>query len=234
MSEDEAKLCWVPCLRRFSPSSLESLLSLNLYNGSLRKTQYKWLNILAMCATLLPGRQISRIRYFTARVKPFPHDPQAPSRQDTYLRALKTLPTLVVHEDGWFASHPVNLPRYPLIYRDPNRPPEMAQVLRMEEKRTDVDLATHLLVDCFSGAFDEAVVISNDSDLVLPIHMVRSTMNKAVGVINPHPPKGMSGHLMRAASYHFRTINKSVLAASQFPPSLIDADGRTITKPASW
>ncbi|PKB57765.1 MAG: hypothetical protein BZY73_01535 [SAR202 cluster bacterium Casp-Chloro-G3] len=206
----------------------------NLYNGSLRKTQYKWLNILAMCETLLPGRQINRIRYFTARVIAFSHDLQAPARQDTYLRALKTLPNLVVHEDGWFASHPVNLPRYPLNYPSPNGPPEFVRVLRMEEKRTDVDLATHLLVDSFSGAFDEAVVISNDSDLVLPIQMVRSTMNKVVGVINPHPPNGMSGHLKRAASYYLRTINKSVLASSQFPPSLIDADGRTITKPASW
>ena len=158
----------------------------NLYNGSLRKTQYKWLNILAMCETLLPGRQISMIRYFTARVKSFPHDPQAPSRQDTYLRALKTLPNLVVHEDGWFASRAVFLPRHPLIYLDPNRPPEMVQVLRMEEKRTDVDIATHLLVDCFSEEFDEAVVISNDSDLVLPIEVVRAKKGKVVGVVNPH------------------------------------------------
>ena len=206
----------------------------NLYNGSLRKTQYKWLNISAMCETLLPGRQISRIRYFTARVKAFPHDPQAPSRQDTYLRALKTLPNLVVHEDGWVTSHPVNLPRYPLNYPNPNGPPELVRVLRMEEKRTDVDIATRLLVDCFSEEFDEAVVISNDSDLVLPIEMVRARAGKVVGVINPHKPESMSGHLIRAASFHLRTINRSVLESSQFPRSLVDADGRPINKPKSW
>ena len=55
----------------------------------------------------------------------------------------------------------------------------------MEEKRTDVDIATHLLVDCFLDDFDEAVVISNDSDLVSPIEMVKSTFGKTIGVINP-------------------------------------------------
>ena len=88
--------------------------------------------------------------------------------------------------------------------------------------------------DCFSGDFDEAVVISNDSDLVLPIETVKSKFGKRVGVINPHRRKRMSSHLRRAASYHVGAINKSVLAKCQFPASLPDAQGRVIVKPASW
>jgi uncharacterized LabA/DUF88 family protein len=108
------------------------------------------------------------------------------------------------------------------------------QVQRIEEKRTDVDLACCLLVDCFDDDFDEAVVISNDSDLVPPIQVVIQKFGKRVGVINPHPRKKMSSHLVRAATYHLGTINKSVLANCQFPASLLDAQGRTISKPASW
>ena len=96
-----------------------------------------------------------------------------------------------------------------------------------------MDLGTYLLMDSFFNDFDEAAVISNDSDLVLPIETVRR-FGKRIGVINPHPPDKMSGHLQRAASYHFRTINRSVLAKCQFPPSLTDAQGKTITKPVSW
>lgn len=206
----------------------------NLYNGSVRHTPFKWLDIGALCATLLPGRTINKIRYFTASVMAFPHNPQAPVRQDVYLRALRTIPNLTVHKDGWFTAHPVMLPQFPLAIRNPNQAPNCVQVQKIEEKRTDVDLATYLLTDCFSGDFDEAVVISNDSDLVLPIETVKSKFGKRVGVINPHRRKWMSSHLRRAASYHVGAINKSVLAKCQFPASLPDAQGRAIVKPASW
>lgn len=206
----------------------------NLYNGAVRKTSYKWLDLGALCSTLLPGRTIKRIRYFTAAVMVFPHKPQARTRQDIYLRALDTIPNLSVHKDGWFTSHAVLRPQFPLAIRNPKRPPQLVQVQKIEEKRTDVDLATHLLVDGFSNDYDEAVVISNDSDLVLPIEVMRTKYGKTVGVINPHPKWNMSGNLKKAASFHVRTINKSVLAKCQFPPSLRDAQGKTITKPASW
>ncbi len=103
----------------------------------------------------------------------------------------------------------------------------------MEEKGSDVNLATYLLVDCFNGDFDEAVVISNDSDLKLPIEIVTTQFQKIVGVINPHPKGNISGDLIKVSSFQKRTINKKVLADSQFPPTLTDNHG-TIVKPDSW
>ena len=52
----------------------------------------------------------------------------------------------------------------------------MASVARREEKGSDVNVATHLLVDIFGGAVDAAVVISNDSDLKLPIDIARGVV----------------------------------------------------------
>lgn len=206
----------------------------NLYNGAVRNTPYKWLDIGALCGALLPGSTILKIRYFTAAVIGFPHDPQAPTRQDTYLRALATLPNMSIHKDGWFTAHAVLQPQYPLAIINPQRPPQRVQVQKIEEKRTDVDLATHLLIDGFSNAYDEAVVISNDSDLVLPIQMMRTKYNKRMGVINPHPRRYQSGHLKSAANFHIRTINRTLLAKCQLPTTLLDPQGKTITKPASW
>lgn len=205
----------------------------NFYNGAVRHTPYKWLNIGALCQALLPGHTIHRIRYFTASVRAFPHDPQAPTRQEVFLRALRTVPNLTVHKDGWFTSHAVLLPQFPFAYRRPGAPPQFVQVQKMEEKRTDVDIASRLLIDTFDGDFDEAVVISNDSDLCLPVETVRVKFGKPITVINPHPAKSQSGQLRKAASSHVRTINKSVLARCQFPPKMTDANG-TIAKPASW
>ncbi len=207
----------------------------NLYYGALKYGPHRWLDLAALCATLLPGRTIKTIRYFTATVVDYPHDPYASIRQEVYLRALGTLPNVVIHREGWFSKHAKMLPQYPLAYRNnPTKPPISVQVWRLEEKRTDVDLATHLLVDCFSGDFDEAVVISNDSDLTLPIEMVRNKFKKRIGVINPQAKSKMNNNLRNAASYHYQKISRVVLGNCQLPTNLTDNAGLAISKPAAW
>ena len=41
-----------------------------------------------------------------------------------------------------------------------------------EEKMTDVNIATQLLIDAFNDDFDVAIVVSGDSDLTTPIQNV--------------------------------------------------------------
>lgn len=207
---------------------------LNLYYGSLRQyPQFKWLDVAEMCRRLLPTRNINKIRYFTSRVVPLPHDQQAPARQDIYLRALRTIPNITINF-GRFATRPTQMPLDPVTYTQsqPNRP-QMASVLRTEEKRSDVNLATLLLVDCFEGDFDEAVIVSNDSDLTLPVEMVNVKYGKPIGMINPHPKGQISVELVRATTFQIRSINKKVLVNSQFPTTLQDARG-TFKRPSKW
>jgi hypothetical protein len=93
-----------------------------------------------------------------------------------------------------------------------------------------LNLATHLLHDAHMGRFDVGVVISNDSDLLEPIKIVRQELHKQVGVLNPHPNPS------RALLPHIdfiKQIRAGVLAASQFSATLSDAHG-TFTKPAGW
>jgi hypothetical protein len=52
----------------------------------------KWLNLRAFCELAFPGDHVKDLHYFTARIKPNPHDPDKHVRQDTYFRALKTVP----------------------------------------------------------------------------------------------------------------------------------------------
>jgi len=69
-----------------------------------------------------------------------------------------------------------------------------------------------LLVDGFSDAYDIAVVLSNDSDLVAPIRAVRTKLKKAVGVINPHQKQSVE--LKNCASFvkEVRTGHSSSLS----------------------
>ena len=72
----------------------------NLYYRALRSTRYKWLNVRRLAELYLGSvsrASIHRLRYFTAEVNARPHDPDQPVRQQTYLRALRTLPNLTIH-----------------------------------------------------------------------------------------------------------------------------------------
>jgi hypothetical protein len=81
----------------------------NLYFGAVKGTPYKWLNLAEMCRLMLPRNQIHKIKYFTALVNARPNDPDQPIRQQTYLRALKTLPNLSIIL-GHFLTHECSMP----------------------------------------------------------------------------------------------------------------------------
>lgn len=91
----------------------------------------------------------------------------------------------------------------------------LAEVHSMEEKGSDVDLASHLLNDAWKNSFDAAVVISNDTDLVEPIRMVTTERNKAVFVACPGN-HAMAPKLANVATYqrHIRPGDALVVSAS--------------------
>jgi uncharacterized LabA/DUF88 family protein len=197
----------------------------NLYYGALRKTPYKWLNPGKLCEYLLPGHDIVEMKYFTAKVNPRPDKPGQHIRQQNYLRALETLPNLGIHL-GHFLTHTV---RMALAHPLPGGP-RFVEVVKTEEKGSDVNLASHLLHDAHLGRFDVAVVVSNDSDLVEPIKLVRQDLGLKVGILCPYTRPAFD--LQRHATF-LKPIRKGVLAASQFSPMLTDVVGR-FHKPQGW
>ena len=99
------------------------------------------------------------------------------------------------------------------------------------EKRSDVNLATYLLVDGFKKEYQMAVVISNDADLAEAIKLVRSELDLRVGIL--HPYRDVHVVELSDIAEFYRVIRERALRASQFPPVLKDAYG-TITKPPEW
>lgn len=198
----------------------------NLYYGALKDTPYKWLDLNRLCRQVLnPANQIAGIKYFTARVSARPEDPDQPTRQQTYLRALQTIPNLEIIY-GHFLVNEVVLPT---ANPGPGEP-KWSKVLKPEEKGSDVNLAVHLVNDAHKGVFEVAAIISNDSDLCEAVRIVRNERKLTVGVICPH--KKPSRELLRCASF-FKSIRPSALAKSQFPQTLADTHG-SFHKPQSW
>ncbi len=198
----------------------------NLYYGCLKGTPYRWLNLHRLAELLLPRDEIHRIRYFTARITARPGDPDAVNRQQAYLRALATLPSVEIH----FGQFLVSRTRMALANPRPGGP-RTAEVIKTEEKGSDVNLASYLLVDAFTRDCQAAAIVTNDSDLAEPLALVRGRFGLTTGVLQPirkdrHPSKQL-----RADFY--RRIRSGALANSQFPDVMHDAHG-TIHRPRRW
>ncbi|NKS36393.1 NYN domain-containing protein [Rhodococcus hoagii] len=197
----------------------------NLYYGALKNNPAgRWLDLEQMCAALLPAHTVKRIRYFTAKVKPQANNPDVDKRQDVYLRALRTLPTVTTH----LGRYQETVTRMPST----NPPPATVEVIKREEKGSDVNLATYLLADAFRGDADTFVVITNDSDLKEPMRMVRAELHKKVGLINPH--KRQSKALMGCKPTFVKQVRKSLILSSQFPETVTLSDGSQVTRPKGW
>ncbi len=199
----------------------------NVYYGCLKDSPYKWLDLELLSKHYLKrDDQLNRIRYFTAQVKSRPDDPRAPQRQQIYLRALQTIPCLTVHF-GRFQENNVRM----RLANPPAKGASTAMVVKTEEKGSDVNLATFLLLDAFRKDAELAIVVSNDSDLVEPIRIAQQELGLPVGILNPHRNRSIG--LERIPPAFFKQIREGALRASQFPATMQDERG-TLTRPASW
>ncbi len=111
-----------------------------------------------------------------------------------------------------------------------SNPREWVTVDKTEEKGSDVNLASHFLLDAFTRKFDLAVLITNDSDLAEPVRIVRDVVNLPVGIINPHQRHSVT--LKQYATF-IRRIRENHLRQSQFPPTMNDAKG-SFQKPSIY
>lgn len=201
----------------------------NLDKRRLQGTPYKWLNLRLLAEHLFHDAEVVAVQYFTARLRHQPHDPHIANEQFAYLRALSTEPEVEIHE-GVFRMDQVRMPLHPLRLDDDGRPVTV-RVRRSQEKGSDVNLASRMLMDAFRDRADLFAVVSNDSDLATPLRMVREELGKATGLVTTSPR--ISRHLLEARPGVIRQLRDGALEASQFPEVLNDERG-TIRIPARW
>jgi hypothetical protein len=143
------------------------------------------------------------------------------------LRALDSLPRLEI-----FYGNFITKTKWRPLVEPGGKQGKFVQVHDTEEKGSDVNLASHLINDGWKNLYDVAVVISQDTDLVEPLRMVREEIGKPVGLVWADGKKA-NGRLSAAASF-VRHITPPRLAAAQFPPAIVTWNGKTIRKPDRW
>jgi len=197
----------------------------NLYYGALRGTPFKWLDLDALFGKVLgPQNRLVKIKYFTALVQPTPTDPNVHVRQSAYLLALQAHCPLVEIYYGHFLRHQVTM-------EHANPPPALVPVWKNEEKGSDVNLALHVLNDAWLGAYDCAVIVSNDSDLAQSLRMVKAQHQKVIGLVTPGAPLRKTSVQLRRHADFLRPIHRGALASNQLPDPI---PSTTIRKPAGW
>jgi uncharacterized LabA/DUF88 family protein len=223
---------------------------LNLYYGALRHSPYRWLNLVVFCqnlARLAPPKirlAVVRVKYFTAPVKELPWDEDAPRRQKTYLNALEATGggALQIVRGNFRKGQPGVKARDYANWRI------MRTVYKPEEKGTDVNLAVHLVNDCWEDSFDCAVVISNDGDLTGALQIVerRRKLLIAIAPIYKRPDRRPIKSFdewthLRLPSGDAAARDAALgaaLAKSQLPPRVAAKNRRGVNvvfeRPAAW
>ena len=124
---------------------------------------------------------------------------------------------------GHFLSHAVRAP-----LAKPIGNVRTAEVIRTEEKGSDVNLPVHLLNDGWLVAYECAVVVTNDSDIAEAMRLVTVHYGKRIGLLTPGSRRS-SGQLRANANFTRRT-RESVLRLSQLPNPI---PGTNIRSPGS-
>lgn len=202
----------------------------NFYYAAFRRggfAAYKWLDIVRFCDVALPHSRVDLVRFFTARLHPTHGRVAQVARQDAYLAALDTLDRLTIHY-GEF----VERARRRRLVNAPEGGDAEVEVWIAEEKGSDVNLASYLLLDAFRSDFDVAVVVSNDTDLLEPVRMVREDLSKTVGVLRVDG--GQRRCVFSERVDFIRTVRRGHFAAAQLPNQLSDSRGRAISRPSDW
>lgn len=228
----------------------------NLYYGGnnlVGDGRWKWLDVRALVAAHIPRFEpwdkavIERVAYFTAEIS---NAPESLRRQQAYIEALRLYKSVDFVEFGRFRSildenfaatgfftrikrvrkedHP--LPGEKWIKIDAEKYVHVTHE-RNEEKRSDVNLASHLLIDLFMDSIDAAIVVSNDADLTFPIKFARTRI--PVGVINPRGTQtvgDLKGNVTDGVGSHWwYRLTANDLLAHQLPESI-----GHLYRPAAW
>ena len=106
------------------------------------------------------------------------------------------------------------------------------KVVKLEEKRTDVNIASAMLLDAFNNMADVFVLVSGDTDFIAPVSIIRKDFKKIVVVFNPHVAKSW---LHDYASY-YRDIPRDLPARCQLPETIPygKRKDRFIHRPPAW
>jgi uncharacterized LabA/DUF88 family protein len=197
---------------------------LNAYYGMFKEMpEAKWLNIKAYFEYLFSRDDVVAIKYFTAIIDPETGS-AAQSRQQNYLQAIKATGVRVI-----LGVHQKRTRRCKKCNHDYESD---------EEKKTDVNIAVHMIGDVVLGKTDSIVLVSGDSDLQPAIAWIKN--HRADIRVTVYVPTIEDQKSFRRSDFYdgFKipcsTLPIAPLLKCQLPEEVTDKNGFTYKRPESW
>jgi uncharacterized LabA/DUF88 family protein len=192
--------------------------------------KYYWIDLEKLASTLIfPGHVLSKVKYFTSAIK---KPPEKVTRQQTYLRALRTLKSLEII----FGKYQYNEIECFSCHRKIPVP---------KEKKTDVNIAVNMILDAVKNNCDVQYLITGDSDLAPAARAVKTLFPKReIFLICPPKPivltagikpqkSRISKELISISTSH-RYIKEDHLKNCLFPDKITNSYGSVIERPVEW
>jgi uncharacterized LabA/DUF88 family protein len=214
----------------------------NLYYGRLKGTPYKWLNIHKLFSRLVheqnPKADIIAVRYYTGWVKGSisRHGSRSVQAQNVYHSALRSRygPPVSIIPSRHTLERKNLMRSYPGVEANKD---DRVEVWLSAEKQSDVRIALDAYRAACTGAYEQIVLVTNDSDLVPVVeHFKQDFPTIRRGVIIPRrenlgrqPAQGFVDN----ADWIRRHIRDEELAQAQFPQN-VPTDKKAATKPDYW
>lgn len=215
----------------------------NLYYGAVRETPHKWLDIFTLFETLCHAQNretdLLQVKFFTAPIKASAatHQQQSVQAQTLYHKALTTLyPDKISIIKGLFQLSKSKAP----AYQKPLDKQNKVAIWQLEEKKTDVNIALHLYSDAVRGNCEQAVLVSNDTDLAPALEMTKQHCPAiTLGAILPRLK--VAGNIARPTNREIEKLTDwtrhyllaEELQAAQLP-RMIPTRKKAIFKPDYW
>jgi uncharacterized LabA/DUF88 family protein len=221
----------------------------NLYYGRLRGTGFKWLDLVTFFDRLIQRRDqnevLTCVNLFTAHAAArfSTHGDASVQAQSAYHRALQHVHGVrfcVTYGTHSTDAHGTLLPTF--VDGQPYDRAIRSRVWKIEEKKTDVNIALRMYRDAAKGLVDRVILVSNDSDTEPLLEAVREDFpHVIIGVVMPrHPVKTVdepqrrrSGSLASMAHWTIEYILDEHLQAALLP-DVVATKKKPIRKPAHW
>lgn len=179
----------------------------------------KWVNLwdLVRAFTTPSTEDLVAVHYFSAYANWIP---DAAARHRVFVKALKHVGVTVTM--GEFKK------------RDRQCRNCGKQWVEHDEKASDVNLALTMLQQANLNAFDRAIILTADTDLVPAVKMVREQFPALrIHAMLPRT-RYVVAHAMRSVCHLTHKYDESHLQRNLFPEELVLADGTTIKRPEKY
>lgn len=197
----------------------------NFYNGLKERAviypkwkNYYWIDFVALCKEFIQNSELVFVKYFTAP----PSNNLQRSRQSALFSANRILnPEKFITINGNYQFKKIKCRKCKSMFE------------HLEEKRTDVNIAVTMLLDCFNDKVDTLILISADSDQVPNIEAIKTNFPKK-NIKIYFPPNRNSAELRSLIHHVVHLENNEDKFKASIMPTKVQVGEKIYTRPETW